>query len=346
MKVNQIIFSVLFGSLVSLNIHAQDVHFSHMEFSPLSLNPALAGANSPMQGVVNYRNQWSSVGVPYSTIAASFDMRFTEKARQKSGFLSGGVNFFNDQAGDVKIASTNVNLHLAYHLMMDPKNTMGLAIYSGYGMRSLKSTDAKWSSQYIGGSYDPNAMSGESFSNQSFGYFDAGAGILYSHDSEEGYMNQNIGRKINAGFAVYHVNRPNFSFVEKGNEKLYMRLSAFVNAEIGIGNSRGVIMPGVYFQRQKTAMEIYFGSYYKYVFHEGSRATGFTRPFSFAIGLFGRLKDAMVVKGMFEYDQFALGFGYDINISSLTTASRTRGGFEMFLRFNMNDGGGFRIGRR
>jgi hypothetical protein len=60
------------------------------------------------------------------------------------------------------------------------------------------------------------------------------------------------------------------------------------------------------------------------------------------LGLYGRLKDAMVAKVMFEYDQFMAGFGYDINISSLTEVSRARGGFELFLRFNAGDGGGFR----
>jgi hypothetical protein len=61
-----------------------------------------------------------------------------------------------------------------------------------------------------------------------------------------------------------------------------------------------------------------------------------------AIGLFGRFKDAMVAKFMFEWDQFSAGFGYDINVSSLTEASRARGGFEIFLRFNAGNGGGFR----
>jgi hypothetical protein len=45
---------------------------------------------------------------------------------------------------------------------------------------------------------------------------------------------------------------------------------------------------------------------------------------------------------MFEWDQLSAGFAYDINVSSLTTVSKSRGGFELFLRFNMGDGGGFR----
>jgi hypothetical protein len=45
---------------------------------------------------------------------------------------------------------------------------------------------------------------------------------------------------------------------------------------------------------------------------------------------------------MMEYDQYSVGFAYDINISSLKTVSNAKGGFELFLRFNMGDGGGFR----
>jgi hypothetical protein len=45
---------------------------------------------------------------------------------------------------------------------------------------------------------------------------------------------------------------------------------------------------------------------------------------------------------MIEWDQYSAGFGYDINISSLTPVSKSKGGFELFLRFNMGDGGGFR----
>jgi hypothetical protein len=45
---------------------------------------------------------------------------------------------------------------------------------------------------------------------------------------------------------------------------------------------------------------------------------------------------------MFEFDQYSAGFCYDFNVSSLSTVSKYNGGFELFLRFNMGDGGGFR----
>jgi type IX secretion system PorP/SprF family membrane protein len=327
-------------TLLVSKAYSQDVHFSHMEMSPLTLNPALAGANSPMQGIINYRNQWNSVAVPYSTIAASFDARFNDNKRQKKGIIAGGINFFNDQAGDLRMNTTNVNVHLAYHLILDKTSTLGLGIYTGYAQRSISPDGGKWGSQYDGTSYNAALSSGESFNNPSFGFIDAGAGILYSYKNGSGYMTQNKQRQLNWGFAMYHVNRPNYSYLEDGNEKLYMRMSGFINANIGITNTRGSILPGIYYHRQKTAQEIFYGAYYKYQLTEGSKITSFSKPMSMSIGLFHRFKDALVGKFMFEYDAFAAGFAYDINLSSLTEVSRSRGGFELFLRFNMPDSQG------
>jgi len=321
---------------------AQDIHFSQMEFSPLTLNPALAGANSPMQGIVNYRSQWSSVATPFKTIAASFDARFNEKKRNKSGIIAGGLNFFNDQSGDLQVNTTNVNINLAYHLILDKTSTIGLGISTGFGQRSIDPNDGRWGSQYDGMAYDGMIDPGETFNAPSFSYFDAGSGILYAYRRNKGYMTQNNQLALNAGFAMYHLNRPNYSFIDVANEKLLIRYSAFVNAEIGIQNTRGSVLPGVYFQKQGSSTEILYGLYYKYILSEGSKFTGFSRPMGLYLGIFNRFRDAMAAKIMFEFDQYSTGFAYDINVSSLSTVSNSKGGFELFLRFNMGDGGGFR----
>ncbi|MFN9114828.1 MAG: type IX secretion system membrane protein PorP/SprF, partial [Bacteroidota bacterium] len=60
------------------------------------------------------------------------------------------------------------------------------------------------------------------------------------------------------------------------------------------------------------------------------------------LGMFYRLQDAAVARVMFEYDLFSLGFAYDINLSNLTSVTNSVGGFELFMRYNFGDGGGFR----
>jgi type IX secretion system PorP/SprF family membrane protein len=341
MKKNLInVITVSAAMLSSLTAFSQDAHFSQVEFSPLTLNPALAGAKSSMQGLLNYRSQWNSVAVPYSTIAASFDARFNENNRQKKGIFAGGINFLNDQAGDLRVNTTNVNINLAYHLILDQTSTLGVGLYTGYGQRSISPAGSRWGLQYDGMGYNSSIDSGEEFNNQSFGYLDAGAGILYSLKQDEGNMTQNRQPMLTWGFAVYHVNRPSFSYLNQDGERLSMRISTFINANIGIQNTRGAILPGIYYQRQNSAQEIFYGLYYKYLLTESSKVTGFNKPMSLYVGLFNRWKDAMVGKIMLEYDQFSAGFAYDINTSNLSTVSEYRGGFELFLRFNMGDGGG------
>jgi type IX secretion system PorP/SprF family membrane protein len=338
MKKNLRTLLLIFGSSVIFNAYCQDVHFSFAEYSNMNLNPALAGANSPMQGVINYRNQWSSVGEPFQTIAASFDGRFNENKRNKSGIFAGGISFYNDQAGDIRVSTSSVNLNLAYHLLINDNNTIGLGIYGGFGQRSLNAASGKWATQYNNGSYDASINSGEVFSNTNFGFVDAGAGLLYTYNSGGGYMRQNKNKRINAGLAFYHVNQPYFSFISTNTEKLYMRISGFANAEIGIANTSGSILPGVYYHRQGNAQEILLGANYKILMSEGSKVTGFNRPMAFYVGAFGRLKDAFIAKFMFEFDQFMTGVSYDVNMSSLNDVSRARGGVELFLRFNASSG--------
>ena len=332
---NKIILIFSIALLTSTQLRAQDVHFSQTEFSPTNLNPGLTGANSVMQVIVNYRSQWKSVAIPYNTIAASIDARLNENKRNKSGIFALGLGVYQDQAGSSNVRTLNAKLNLAYHLILDRNNTLGLGVYGAFGQRSIQSTTGTWGSQYNGLSYDPTLPSNEIFNDASFSFIDAGAGLVYTYKENSGYMTQNNGRSFNAGIAFFHVNTPSYSFIENDTENLYMRWTVFANAKLGVANSRGTFLPGVYFTRQKSSMEILYGTYYRYRITEGSKITDRIKPFYFSIGLFHRWNDALVGKSMLEWSNYSVGFAYDINISSLTTVSRSRGGFEIFLRYNI-----------
>jgi len=340
-RFNQLLITLLLIGGNSLNGLAQDVHFSQMPYSPLTLNPALAGANSPLQAIVNYRTQWRSVASPYKTIAASVDGRINENKRGKHGHIAYGLNFFNDQAGDARVATTNVNVSLGYHIILDRTSTLGAAVYGGFGQRSINSAAGKWGSQYNGMAYDATLSSGETFATSQFSYADVGAGLVYTYKEGDRYMTSNDQKSFNYGFAIYHLNKPKYSFLGAGaEEELYMRWSIFANGNIGLGNSRWSIMPGVYYQRQKSAQELLIGTYFKCRLSEASRVTGMNKSSFLSLGLFYRNKDAMVAKAMLEWSDYSIGFAYDVNISSLTQVSNARGGVELFLRYNMTGGYG------
>ena len=60
--------------LITPILNAQDVHFSQYYNTPAFVNPANVGAfNGDLRGIINYRNQWSSIDSPFETAAFSLE---------------------------------------------------------------------------------------------------------------------------------------------------------------------------------------------------------------------------------------------------------------------------------
>ena len=312
---------------------AQNVHFSQSEYAPGTLNPATTGAYAPLQANVNYRTQWSSIAVPYTSIAASVEARFNDKKRQKKGIIAGGINFYNDSVGNLSLTTSKVNLNLAYHLILDRTSTLGIGLYSGFGQRTLLPANGQWGNQYDGMAYDENLPSNETFNSSQFSYFDVGTGLVYSYKSTPGRASKKM---VTGGIAFYHVNNPNYSFINNEDEKLPLRWSVFVNSSFALQNSNGAIMPALYFNRQKSNMEILYGAYYQFSLGDPSQGM------NFGLGVFHRWGDALIAKTYFEIKDFKAGLAYDFNLSSLSEVSKGRGGAEFFLQYRMSQKRGTR----
>jgi type IX secretion system PorP/SprF family membrane protein len=323
--------------LVTNHVWSQDVHFAQTEYAPMLLNPALTGAFSHMQVIANYRNQWNSVASPYQTIAASFDARLQRRDADNNSFVALGVNFFNDVAGDLKVTTNQFNLDLAYHIKMGRYSVLRIGIYGGMNQRILDPNRGNWASQFDGDAINTSIGSGENFGSYNHLFMDAGAGIVYTFRRMKYSVNNNVNNNASCGLAVYHANQPASSFVSLPEDKLAMRISGFINSSFNIPNTPLAVQPAVYTQFQSKYSEILFGTYLRYNIRESSHFTGSIKPVAAALGIFSRYKDAFVAKGYFQYHQFSVGMAYDFNLSRLTPVSKSRGGFEIFLRFNLDD---------
>ncbi len=314
-------------------LQGQDLHFSQFYMSPLTQNPAMAGANYDMQGIVNYKDQWQSVATPYKTIAVSFDMRLTNK-KAKKGFWAAGINVFNDQAGDAQMALLQANLNIAYHIHLDRYNTLGGGIQAGFAQRSINYGALQWGNQYNGNAYDPGLGSGEVAKGFTTTYMDLGAGVVWAYTNASGSKNvtDNHDLKINVGASVFHPQEPDYSFYHDG-EKLYMKFVLHGDALISIPNSSLAVVPGLMYYRQGSAQEIYAGSMIRYKMKQDSKYTGFHKGAAISVGAYYREGDGVAAAMLLEYSNYAIGFSYDINSSPLKTASSFRGGMEIALRF-------------
>jgi len=319
------------GLLSSSLVFTQDVHFSMFNYAPMTLNPANAGAEDEIRVNLNYRTQWKSVTSEFKTMAGSYDMRI---AGIGNGYLAGGINFFNDKAGDSQMKMSQANLSLAYHLKVADGHTVGLGLLAGYAQRSMNGSALTWGSQYDGMSYNSSILSGESTGGtMSKGLVDIGTGVVYTFSQGEKYSSGNNHMAANVGFSVMHVHSPDISFSGSTPDLLYRRYLLHANGLIGIPNSRISFAPGVMFASQGPSKELMIGTNVRYRLVEDSRYTGIIKGASLSLGTWFRTGDAMVFTTLFQFSGYTLGFAYDFNISPLREASKGRGGMEFCFRF-------------
>lgn len=314
-------------------VNAQDIHFTQAQYFPLNLNPAWSGSYYDLSAYSIYRNQWKSVADPFKTIGLSVDGRL--KRSKQGHIMAGGIKFYNDNTGDLQYKTNDVSLNLAYQLNLQQGHKLGVGIYGGIIQKSINLGNAKWMSQYDAGTgkYNPGNPSMESFSGTNILVVDAGAGIMYSYAKKERYMRGNQQKRWNIGLAAYHVNRPYVSFLKDEKDRMYVRYVLYGNADIGIPNSNVCIVPLLVYQMQGSQRELLMGGYLKYILQDESKYTGLKKGSSFSIGSIYRNRDAVSLNFVLEYDKYAVGASYDVNVSGLKSVSKGQGAMEVFLRY-------------
>jgi type IX secretion system PorP/SprF family membrane protein len=312
---------------------AQDIHFSQLSETPLLLNPATAGLGHDLLVTVNYKDQWKSVTPnSFKTFNVGADMSFM---KQKSGSHMGiGLDVFSDKAGDASMATTIGQLHLSGVLAANDYNLFSAGIYGGFGQRSLSYEKLYWDNQYVGGTLDPTLPSMEPGTVSNRSYADIGVGLGWFYGQGHNTISSNDQFNFSAGFSLQHLNKPVYTFYGNTDQRLPMKIVAHGNAAIGIKNYSLVIEPGYLVTIQGGHHEISAGALVKYWLQEASVYTGRKKPAAFVLGGYYRFADAFNIVTGFEMSYFRVGISYDVNLSNLTAASKSRGGLEISLRFS------------
>lgn len=337
---------VLVGALTAGSLFSQDIHFSQFNETPSLINPALTGSQYVLRAGAIYRNQWGSVTVPYQTFGASFEMKLKASAWEKQdpyrtktykkafSRMAAGLSFFNDKAGDGDMGSNHVNLSLATYIKTGSNSTISVGLQGTVVQRTVNFSNFIFSNQYNGTTYDPTINSMEDPGVGSFVYGDVAAGMLYNYIKNESSIGENDMVSWDMGAAVFHLNNPKQKYIAGSTERLYGKIVAHSKLLVGIPHSNVGLAPSVLAEFQGPQKEIVFGLMGKYYLKDDSRYTGYVRKSSIGLGAYYRYKDAVIVNLLLEIGQYAVGFSYDLNVSSLTKVSTLRGGPEVTLRFN------------
>jgi type IX secretion system PorP/SprF family membrane protein len=305
--------------LLSFFLQAQDPHFSQFFSSPLTLNPAFTGKfDGQVRLAANHRDQWPSIPKAYVTTSASVDFSILKDKIPDGDVFGIGISGLSDQSADAALKLNYGSLSMSYHKSFDENgyNTIGAGFQATYSSALLDFTKLTFEDQLTQNGF--TGTTSETLSNgNNQNYIDVNAGVLYS-GSSNGINNYYLGA------SVYHINRPNLSFIDKV-WNLSPRLTVHGGGSFPVTDILTLNASAIH-QVQNKASETLIGAALSANVNNDKE-----NPSSVYVGSWIRFKDAIIPYIGIEIGGLRIGASYDINTSSLKAATLSRGGSEFSL---------------
>lgn len=308
--------------LLTGTLKAQDPHFSQFFASPLTLNPAFTGKfDGTWRLAANHRDQWPSIPKAYVTSSASLDFPILKSRLPEFDVFGVGISGVTDASANSQLKLNYGSLSMSYHKALDENgyNTIGAGFQGTYNsmildVSKLTFGDMLRQNGFTGPTDDvPGLLAGDNKRN----YFDMNAGLLYS-GSTNGENNYYVGA------SMYHINRPKVSYSDK-TWYLTGRITVHAGGSFPISDVL-TINTSVIHQIQNKASETIIGGAL------AMNANGdMKNPTSVYVGSWMRFNDAIIPYIGLEFAGLRIGASYDVNISSLKSATSNRGGSEISL---------------
>ena len=312
----------------------QDLHFSQFSETPILLNPAATGMfDGFYRAGINYKSQWHSMGNPYRSMMAAYDLPLPNRKKKMTHF-GAGAYFYSDKAGDSKLGTSSGNLTSSAIVTLDENNSLSAGFQLGLVQKSASIANLQWPSQYNGQTFDPTISANEPNSFNNFSFFDLGSGIhyLFRKDADKDLF------RISGGVSYFHITQPAQKFYSAMQNKLYGKMAVNGLLRYDFPKTKFGIVASALYSSQGPANEINFGGLVRYKVTEGTKFTGFLTESAISGGVLYRVHDAVIPQLVFELSNFSIGVSYDVNISSLKQATRKAGGLEISLRYcNLKD---------
>ncbi|MEO6870484.1 MAG: PorP/SprF family type IX secretion system membrane protein [Ginsengibacter sp.] len=301
-------------------LKAQDPHFSQFFSSPLTLNPALTGKfDGTLRVSGNYRNQWPAFNNVYTTSTLSVDFHLLKNKLPDYDTWGLGILALKDQAGGNVLTNNYLGISSSYHKALDENGfqQIGVGFQGTYGQKRLDITKLNYEDMLTPFGFTGVTQEVYQNDNLNIKYLDLNAGLLYTSSTND----QN---NFYIGASMYHINRPRESF-KGGSWNVSPRTTISAGGYFPLSDIITLHTSGIY-QVQNKASETVIGGALAATLDAQSE-----NPSNVYIGSWYRFKDAIIPYIGLEFAGLRIGATYDINTSSLKSASQSRGGMEISL---------------
>lgn len=317
---NILSFLLLASSLVATS---QDPHYTQFYTTPLLVNPAYAGVFSGnlRMGTI-YRQQWSSLGSPYTSMVASVDGKLFNDGVYHQNPFNIGLMMQSDKTLKGALSSSNLTATAAYHipLNMAGDQSLGLGLSATYGKRNFNFNNLSAASQFTSGGFDLSLPSGEVAFENMKPYLSVGAGVLYCNTNEE------EGSFFEIGAAAFHVNSPLETILYEGTSVIPMRVSAHTFLQRYVSDDLLMDLRLMY-QLQTGADYLMGGFALKRLLESDPEGS------LIGLGCWYRTGDAIAPNIFGEFKSLRVGFSYDIQLNGIRKTAAPASSMEFSLQY-------------
>lgn|GEM_PF-6560818 len=335
-KYNKLRASVNFGwvAVLALFFFSSSFSFGQLavslpEHSTLSINPALSGATGFYRLNFDSRSQWKSLGNPFKTTQASFDIALSkDDTKKQGGYFGLGFYALSDAGGEFNFAQKQVMLSAAYHLKMTAQSRLSVGFQTGLVQHRLDQGDGRWGSQFTGIEYDPSRPSGEQIGSDAYSDLSLGLGMHYAWSQAKAKRGYSLAPGFSAGASALQVASAEIQKSGGLRSELFPRYNAYLRGVWPISEPLG-IEPSYLFRMESGTVSHLFGADLRYVITDGEAFISKAKPFSVAGGFLIRSNEAVVLRGNVRWSDFNVSIAYDFATSDVRQYVSGRGGFEV-----------------
>ncbi len=323
-RLPKLAFSVVFLllTLASVQVSAQDFHYSQFYNQPLAFNPAMTGIfNGDERISGSIRDQWRSIPVPWFNFSVGYDRKFYPK-KSKNGFFGGGLYFNYDTQGDANVRLTNINLSGSYTRVLNQNNLITLGGAVGFSTRGFNQSTLTWDQFWDPNLFviDPSRGSGESNIIETFNFVETALGINYR-------WQKSSRTKLDLGIGAFHLTTPSSRFLTSTvTQSLPIRFSVTGVYSRKLTDKMDLQLDAL-FQNQQAYNELLFGGYLNFYLNQRRG-----KEFQFRVGVGYRTRQAIYPKIGIELNNLFIAASYDFYLLDFNNL-HGGGGPELHIRY-------------
>lgn len=290
---------------------------SQYHLTPFFTNPSMIGVIDRASITANYRNQTVDAGrtSTTSTLSGYYPIAIGNHR------LGIGVAFLNDRFADF-LGTNGGMLGTAYSVRIAPRHQLSLGAQAGYFNRRLNSSFTfTTDSQFLDGTFNGDAPTGEVFINQSRNFLTLTTGLFWQMDDPQGRTQAFMGGSI------FNANRPNVGFDQES--KMPINLKATAGYRIYQGY-RWSVMPNARWVFRENVQSLNIGTWLAY---DLSQSVEY--PHQLSLGGWYNNNQTGIVSLQYEQSLYLIGASYDIPLISDLNTLRQGGIFEIALSFKI-----------